>query len=609
MPETSDFDEFYLGGRRRLVLEAYALTGDLSAARSAVGDAFVAARHHWRKVGALSDPEAWVRPRAWAMAQRRHVARLWRRDKGLTAEQKSVLDALHHLPDQQRRVLLLTHLAAMDADAIGRELGETPSRVEHQLSEATRRFREETARDDAGSAEDASSDAVLAALHSLDPIVEDAPLPESLAIHRGGRRRRRLQVVVGVVVLLALTLVGGLFVVRGPVAEPAEALPAAEQTPVTEQMMLSLPQVQVLAPAEDWQLLSTSENTEGNGINSVCQDTRFADPAGRGTFVRTFSAPGSTRRNFHETVEISRNQQAAAAAYKTTLGWFAGCGEARLQLLNTYRLRGLGEEAQMLKLRIPNEVGRTYVVGLARTGSLTVSTVMETLNGRPVGINRAITALTDAVRNVCRADPAGPCPLRVAAAPVLPPPSGETPGTLAAADLPVVGRINRPWVGTKPVRARPNVAATTCDKADFVRAGSPGAATRTFLIPQAKVPMRFGITETYGGFATPRNATALVRKIAASMASCEKRDLGAKVTSAVAQKEGYRDSEYALWRLDSEINETTSVGFWMGVARVGRYVAQVNFTPSGDNDVDEVTFQALITRARDRLFELNVSPS
>ena len=45
----------------------------------------------------------------------------------------------------------------------------------------------------------------------------------------------------------------------------------------------------------------------------------------------------------------------------------------------------------------------------------------------------------------------------------------------------------------------------------------------------------------------------------------------------------------------------------MGVARVGRYVAQVNFTPSGDNDVDEDTFQALITRARDRLFELPVS--
>jgi len=42
---------------------------------------------------------------------------------------------------------------------------------------------------------------------------------------------------------------------------------------------------------------------------------------------------------------------------------------------------------------------------------------------------------------------------------VLPPRSGETPGTLAAADLPVIGRINLPWVGTQPVPARPNIAS------------------------------------------------------------------------------------------------------------------------------------------------------
>ena len=41
-----EFDDFYLASRRRLVLETYALTGDLAAARGAVADAFVAARHH-----------------------------------------------------------------------------------------------------------------------------------------------------------------------------------------------------------------------------------------------------------------------------------------------------------------------------------------------------------------------------------------------------------------------------------------------------------------------------------------------------------------------------------------------------------------------------------
>ncbi len=270
-------------------------------------------------------------------------------------------------------------------------------------------------------------------------------------------------------------------------------------------------------------------------------------------------------------------------------------------------MRGLGEEAQLLKLRIPNAVRRTYVVGLARTGSLTISTVSESLGAGPVAINQAADTLTDAVRNVCSTDPSGPCPTRVTAAPVLPPPSGETRGTLAAADLPVIGKINKPWVGTRPVPARPNIAATTCDKANFVRAGAPRAATRTFLIPQARLPRRFGITETVGAFASAGKAHALVRNISTAMAGCEKKDLGAKVSAEDLQPHGYRGSEYALWRLDSEIDTKTSVGFWMGVARVGRYVAQVNFTPTGADDVDEDTFQALVTRARDRLFELPAS--
>ena len=132
-------------------------------------------------------------------------------------------------------------------------------------------------------------------------------------------------------------------------------------------------------------MVDTSDNTSGTGINTVCQDARFADPRGRDTFIRKFAA---RRQDATRTTSRPWRSRAprrrAAAAYRTTLGWFAGCSEARLQLLNAYRVRGLGETAQLLKLRIPNDVGRTYVVGIARTGSLTVSTVMETINGRPI---------------------------------------------------------------------------------------------------------------------------------------------------------------------------------------------------------------------------------
>lgn len=594
---TQRFDDFYLHSRHRLVLEAYALTGDLSAARSSVRDAFVAARHHWKKVSRLENPQEWVRTRAWAMAQRRHVARLWRREKGLSTEQESVLDALHHLPDQQRKVLLLTHLAGLSADDIGHELGETPTRVDYQLTGATRAFCTRTGR---------AQDEVLSTIESLSPVAEAAALPHPAMIHSGGRRRRQVHAVVAVATVLAVTLVGGAFVGQRGVAAPA----AAERTvatprPVTEKTLLSLAQVEALAPRARWRLVATTDNTAGSGINSVCQATRFADPRGRGTLVRTFLAPGRTRRTFHETVEVSRTPSAATTAYRTTLGWFAGCREARLQLLGAYRLSGLGERAQLLTLRIPGNVPRTYVVGIARTGSLTVSTVTETRKGRPVEVRRAVIALTNAVRNLCETDASGPCPKSVLVSPVLPPPSGEGLGTLAAADLPVVGRVNRPWVGTSPVRARLNLAATTCDRADFLTSGASRAVTRTFLIPQARLPRRFGITETYGAFTSRGRAEDFVAKISRAMATCEKRDLGAAVGHVVIERSGYRHSEYALWRLRTEITPRSSVSSWMGFARVGRYVAQVNFTPAGENDIDEVAFQALITRARDRLFELS----
>ena len=42
------FDDFYAGSRDRLLLETYALTGDVPAARAAVRDAFAVAWQHWR---------------------------------------------------------------------------------------------------------------------------------------------------------------------------------------------------------------------------------------------------------------------------------------------------------------------------------------------------------------------------------------------------------------------------------------------------------------------------------------------------------------------------------------------------------------------------------
>src|SRR4051812_33439911 len=103
MEREERFDAFYASTRRQLLLQAFALTGDLRAAHGAVRDAYVGAWQHWRKVSRLDDPLDWVRPRAWQLAQRRHTGRIWHRNKGLSPEGKAVLDTLAGLPMAERR--------------------------------------------------------------------------------------------------------------------------------------------------------------------------------------------------------------------------------------------------------------------------------------------------------------------------------------------------------------------------------------------------------------------------------------------------------------------------------------------------------------------------
>ena len=53
MSDAEQFDAFYSQTRDRLLVLAFALTGDLPASRGAVRDSFIAAWHHWAKVRRL----------------------------------------------------------------------------------------------------------------------------------------------------------------------------------------------------------------------------------------------------------------------------------------------------------------------------------------------------------------------------------------------------------------------------------------------------------------------------------------------------------------------------------------------------------------------------
>jgi DNA-directed RNA polymerase specialized sigma24 family protein len=605
MGKEETFDSFYRATRQGLLHQTLALTGDLTAAQGAVRDAYVTAWHHWRKVSRLEDPQDWVRPRAWQLAQHRHTARIWHRNKGMSEEHRLVLDALAKLPAAQRRTLLLVQLAGLALPQAARELGATLEVLEQNLQSATANL---------ASHLEVASPALRARLDSLADAVQDASLPRASIIRRAGRKRRQAHTLVAVAAAAVVAVASGAFAYAptpGPAADLNLVQPKTSADPSsngpdlpTAANLLDQDQVRRLGLNQEWQVLRTHNNTSGDGINSVCQQQRFADPDGLSALVRTFRAGGKPRRSAVQTVEISRTQAKAEAGYHTTVDWFAGCQVSRLQLLNAYQVDDIGDEASVLMIRVWDRPVTTYSVAVARVGTVTTSTVARTVGGRPAPPEQIAQSLADAVAMLCSRSGADDCAKRPSYREVPPPPSGRRRGILAVADLPPVGRINRPWAATDPVAVRRNPSATTCDRADFAKGGATRSVARTYLIPQAKLPARFGLSETYAVFGSPGQAARFLTRVRSSVARCEDRDLATKVTAAHRERDRHRDTDLSTWSLETEVSTHEKVRFRVGFVRVGNRVAQLTFAPAPRDDMSSTHFHDLVVRAGDRLREL-----
>jgi len=596
MPTAEEFDEFYVTTRRGLVLQTFALTGDLGASRRAVRDAYVAARHHWDKLGHLPDPEGWVRPRAWAAAQRRHTVRPWHKERHVNPDQAAVLEALHELPDAQRRALVLTHLSDLSRPDAARELGWAPAKFEEHLEAATTAVSAALA---------CAPGTIRSRLDDLGAAADTVKLPRPTIVRRSGLRRRRNHAVIGSLGAAAITVGAGAFVaVETPAAAPPN--PTALVNP---KMLLTPTQIAPLT-SKPWTVVKRADgkpddNTIGSGINTPCQRARFADQSGLQTWVRKYVTDGASPSKLVQTVELSDSPGAANQAYQTTLGWYAGCTAARIRILDAFGVKGVGDKAQIVRLRITGDPDRSFSVGIARTGALTTSTVLETRTATSANVRRVTDALADAVRNLCTSPVAAQCVTKAKAVSTALPRSGETPGTLASPDLPAIPEVPYTWLGTDPQDARINLAATTCDSANFVKAGASKPVTRSYLFPEADLPQQFGITETIGKFSSPKVALAFADRIIAKMRACPDRELSSTVSQAFVQRGKADGTTVALWRLQNQVAQgRPAANYWTGVTRVGSYVAQVTFTPTNKYDVNQDTFKALMVRARDRLREV-----
>lgn len=594
MPTAEEFDEFYVSTRRDLILQTFALTGDLAASRTAVRDSYVAARHHWDKVGNTEDPLSWVRPRAWSRAQARHTISPWHRERHIDADQTATLEALHKLRDTQRRTLVLATLTDLSIEQIGREIGLPVPRIEEHLGAATSIVSE---------ALDCDPDAIAARLTALGPAIDTVKLPRPTIVRRNGLRRRRNFAIAGSVAIAALTIAAGSFVAVGAPEGPATPTVSQKLIKQTKTILLEENQVGSLAPGQAWQKPVTSQNDDQNssGLNTTCQQERYADKEADGALVRIFNTATAPRRTLVQSVEISKSAVEAEAAYATTRSWYSACRAPRIQLLRTYDIDQVGNQAQVLLLEGPRSTDPSYAVGVARTGKLTVSVVLQTTTKRQVPISSVTAVLATSVRNLCVSAAAGECVGQVLSQPVRPP-AGEVPGMLGAVDLPAISDIRAMWNETPAVPPVANEASNTpCDKADFTKAGAASPLSRSFLLSNDNAPKVFGVTETFGKFASAKAADKFVDQVVTKMRTCEKRILSSTIESSVVRTKA---PAYAYWRLVNQTQNREEFTYWMGITRVGSYVSQVTMTPIRKYDVTSKTFSALILRSRDRLYEV-----
>jgi len=138
---TSDYDEFFVVNRGKLVALAFGLTGDFEVARELAQETLVRAWVNWRRLQFYEDPSAWARKvtRNLASNHRRHLRRAPRLPRPAVVgspgpDRVALAVALAELPRSQAEALVLHDGLGFSVPEVARELGVPEGTVKSWLS-------------------------------------------------------------------------------------------------------------------------------------------------------------------------------------------------------------------------------------------------------------------------------------------------------------------------------------------------------------------------------------------------------------------------------------------------------------------------------------------
>lgn len=148
---SSDLDQLYGASYRRLVVQMYAICGNVADAEDAVQEAFVVAIRKQRELRTVANLEAWVRTTALNRLHHgwRHVSVVRKYQPRVPGPQKpvevgpdhvAIVTALAQVDRDQREAVVLHYLADLGTAEIAAELGIPEGTVKSRLSRARTRL-------------------------------------------------------------------------------------------------------------------------------------------------------------------------------------------------------------------------------------------------------------------------------------------------------------------------------------------------------------------------------------------------------------------------------------------------------------------------------------
>lgn len=431
--------------------------------------------------------------------------------------------------------------------------------------------------------------------HAPEQYAEDTFTPA----HSRPLGLRLLPWIAGILALAMLAFGLAYAYTRKPVVVITESpTPTISKPPVvTEDDLLSVKDVAVLAPKETWSAPTTLDKLTPTTLRPACMNSTQGQPNPTLTKQRTLTTEKASAPSVKHQIDAFGTTADARNAFAARAAQMAACDEVPAWITGSAKVTGMGDEAAAITIAYQNPTVEYHTVLLSRTG-----TVLHTYDVAQASKAFSTAVLTQAAKltiNRQCATSGGECAQSPGVSAILPPPSG-TPGWLIASDLQRVSPGAGLWTATDTT----NVTAkgTTCENIDLASVPGPSKREqRTFLMTQDNAaPRTFGIDEIVYTFRDPRTARAFAGRLHNNLTSCASRQSTAKVgeslTDSAPGEKGVEASARTLL-VQQSMGGSETARFRTAVVLSGHRVLYLVNNPSASYDLGKDKFTQMAVRA------------